>query len=45
MTIGDETATTLGIAVARFRLQAFVIAALVTGVIFALSAAVASSGC
>lgn len=37
MTIGDETATTLGIAVPRFRLQAFVIAALVTGVMVAFS--------
>lgn len=37
MTIGDETATTLGIPVARFRLQAFVVAALVTGVMVAFS--------
>lgn len=37
MTIGDETATTLGIAVARFRLQVFVVAALVTGVMVAFS--------
>ena len=37
MTIGDETASTLGIRVARFRLQVFVICALITGVMVAFS--------
>jgi len=37
MTIGDETATTLGISVARFRLTIFVIGALITGVMVAFS--------
>lgn len=37
MTIGDETATTLGIAVARFRLGVFVAGALITGVMVAFS--------
>ena len=37
MTIGDETASTLGIKVARFRLQVFVICALITGVMVAFS--------
>ncbi|WP_420860344.1 FecCD family ABC transporter permease [Algirhabdus cladophorae] len=37
MTIGDETATTLGIPVARFRLLVFVIGALITGVMVAFS--------
>ena len=37
MTIGDETATTLGIAVARFRLITFVVSALITGVMVAFS--------
>ncbi len=37
MTIGDETAGTLGIAVARFRLSVFVIGALITGVMVAFS--------
>ncbi|MEO0496478.1 MAG: iron ABC transporter permease [Pseudomonadota bacterium] len=37
MTVGDETAATLGIAVDRFRLQAFVISALITGVMVAFS--------
>jgi len=37
MTIGDETAATLGIAVARFRLIVFVIGALITGVMVAFS--------
>ena len=32
MTIGDETAVTLGISVATFRLVFFVIGALITGV-------------
>ncbi|MEL6680588.1 MAG: iron ABC transporter permease [Pseudomonadota bacterium] len=37
MTIGDETAATLGIAVARFRLSIFVAGALITGVMVAFS--------
>lgn len=37
MTIGDETASTLGIPVARFRLSVFVIGALLTGVMVAFS--------
>ncbi|MHA7772137.1 FecCD family ABC transporter permease [Roseibium sp. M-1] len=37
MTIGDETAATLGIPVARFRLTVFVAGALVTGVMVAFS--------
>ncbi|MEM6478379.1 MAG: iron ABC transporter permease [Pseudomonadota bacterium] len=37
MTIGDETASTLGIAVARFRLIVFVVGALITGVMVAFS--------
>ena len=37
MTIGDETAVTLGISVARFRLVVFVIGALITGVMVAFS--------
>lgn len=37
MTIGDETASTLGIPVARFRLTVFVIGALITGVMVAFS--------
>ncbi|MEM0900463.1 MAG: iron ABC transporter permease [Pseudomonadota bacterium] len=37
MTVGDETASTLGIAVDRFRLQTFVIAAMITGVMVAFS--------
>ena len=37
MTVGDETATTLGIPVARFRLTIFVIGALITGVMVAFS--------
>ena len=37
MTIGDETASTLGIAVARFRLEIFIIGALITGVMVAFS--------
>ncbi|MCG7627212.1 iron ABC transporter permease [Epibacterium sp. MM17-32] len=37
MTVGDETAATLGIAVARFRLMTFVIGALITGVMVAFS--------
>ncbi len=37
MTVGDETATTLGIPVARFRLLVFVVGALITGVMVAFS--------
>lgn len=37
MTVGDETAATLGIDPARFRLQVFVAGALVTGVMVAFS--------
>lgn len=37
MTIGDESASTLGIPVVRFRLAVFVVAALVTGVMVAYS--------
>ncbi|HBS38837.1 iron ABC transporter permease [Paracoccaceae bacterium] len=37
MTIGDETASTLGIPVAKFRLSVFVVGALVTGVMVAFS--------
>lgn len=37
MTVGDETASTLGIPVARFRLMVFVIGALITGVMVAFS--------
>ncbi|MCC6006257.1 MAG: iron chelate uptake ABC transporter family permease subunit, partial [Rhodobacteraceae bacterium] len=44
MTIGDETAATLGIAVARFRLTVFVVAALVTGVMVAFSGVIGFVG-
>ncbi len=37
MTVGDETASTLGIPVARFRLATFVVGALITGVMVAFS--------
>ncbi|MEM6372788.1 MAG: iron ABC transporter permease [Pseudomonadota bacterium] len=37
MTVGDETASTLGIPVARFRLMVFVAGALITGVMVAFS--------
>ena len=37
MTLGDETAATLGIPVARFRLTVFVVGALITGVMVAFS--------
>ena len=37
MTVGDETAATLGIAVATFRLQTFVVGAMITGVMVAFS--------
>lgn len=37
MTVGDETASTLGIPVARFRLSVFVAGAMITGVMVAFS--------
>ena len=37
MTIGDETASTLGLAVGRFRLEVFVLGALITGAMVAFS--------
>ena len=37
MTVGDETAASLGISVARFRLSVFIIGALITGVMVAFS--------
>ncbi len=37
MTVGDETASTLGISVARFRLTIFIVGALITGVMVAFS--------
>jgi iron complex transport system permease protein len=37
ISLGDETAASLGLAVPRFRLQVFVVAALVTGVMVAFS--------
>lgn len=37
MTVGDETAATLGIPVARFRLTVFVVGALITGAMVAFS--------
>lgn len=37
MTVGDETASTLGINVSYFRIQAFIIGALITGVMVAFS--------
>lgn len=37
MTVGDETASTLGIPVARFRLIVFIVGALITGVMVAFS--------
>ncbi|WP_322895291.1 MULTISPECIES: iron ABC transporter permease [unclassified Yoonia] len=44
MTVGDETAATLGIAVARFRLEVFVAGALVTGVMVAFSGVIGFVG-
>ncbi|WP_296477306.1 iron ABC transporter permease [Roseinatronobacter sp.] len=44
MTIGDETASTLGIPVARFRLLCFVVSALVTGVMVAFSGVIGFVG-
>ncbi|WP_242494167.1 iron ABC transporter permease [Salipiger sp. IMCC34102] len=44
MTVGDETASTLGIAVSRFRLEVFVAGALVTGVMVAFSGVIGFVG-
>lgn len=44
MTIGDETAATLGIPVSRFRLAVFVVGALVTGVMVAFSGVIGFVG-
>ena len=44
MTIGDETASTLGIPVARFRLVVFVVGALITGVMVAFSGIIGCVG-
>lgn len=44
MTIGDETASTLGIPVARFRLSVFVVGALLTGCMVAFSGIVGFVG-
>ena len=44
MTIGDESAATLGIPVARFRLAVFVAGALVTGVMVAYSGVIGFVG-
>lgn len=44
MTIGDETAATLGIPVARFRLTVFVVSAMVTGVMVAFSGVIGFVG-
>ena len=44
MTVGDETATTLGISVAKFRLAVFVNGALITGVMVAFSGVIGFVG-
>lgn len=44
MTIGDETATTLGIAVKRFRMTTFVVSALITGIMVAFSGTIGFVG-
>jgi iron complex transport system permease protein len=44
MAMGDETATTLGVNVARFRLTLFIVAALVTGTMVAFSGAIGFVG-
>lgn len=44
MTIGDETASTLGIPVARFRMSVFVVGALITGVMVAFSGVIGFVG-
>lgn len=44
MTVGDETATTLGISVRRFRISVFVCTALLTGVLVAFSGTIGFVG-
>ncbi len=44
MTIGDETATTMGIPVRRFRIQIFVLGALITGTMVAFSGVIGFVG-
>jgi iron complex transport system permease protein len=44
MTVGDETASTLGISVAKFRLAVFVNGALITGVMVAFSGVIGFVG-
>lgn len=44
MTIGDETAATLGIAVGRFRLATFVVGAMITGVMVAFTGVIGFVG-
>jgi len=44
MTVGDETAATLGIPVARFRMIVFVVGALITGVMVAFSGVIGFVG-
>ncbi len=44
MTIGDESAATLGVAVARFRLEVFVASALLTGAMVAFSGTIGFVG-
>lgn len=44
MAMGDETATTLGVNVSRFRLTLFIVAALVTGTMVAFSGAIGFVG-
>lgn len=44
MTVGDETAATLGIAVGRFRLEVFIAGALITGVMVAFSGVIGFVG-
>ncbi len=44
MTVGDETAATLGIPVERFRLETFVVGALITGVMVAFSGVIGFVG-
>ena len=44
MTIGDETAATMGIPVARFRLVVFAVSALITGVMVAFSGMIGFAG-
>lgn len=44
MTLGDETATTLGIPAARFRLVVFIVCALLTGAVVAFSGVISFVG-